>query len=142
MEDKNEGRPTDQPSDSAQAERPFNEYAEIVKDIPVWMSYLLAPSGIRFSLTGSEISIGRAHTRDGWIPTIDLSTEQYGDTVSRRHATLVRQGMQWLAQETAEGAANGTYLNGQRMTPGEPSALRDGDLFRLGWVELVFCQGQ
>ena len=142
MEDKNEGRPADQPLNSAQVEPPFNEYAEIVKDIPLWMSYLLAPSGARFPLTGGEISIGRAHARDGWIPTIDLSVEQYGDTVSRQHVTLVRRGMQWFAQESAEGTANGTYLNGQRITTREQSVLRDGDLLRLGWVELVFCQGQ
>ena len=30
------------------------------------------------------------------------------------------------------GSANGTYLNGERLTPNEPHVLRDGDEIRLG----------
>lgn len=121
----------------------FDEFAQIVKEeIPTWICRLAAPSGAEFPLRGTEVSIGRPDRHGKWIPAIDLSTEKYGDTVSRRHVVLTRRGIQWSGQEVPEGTANGTYLNGQRVVPGELFELRDKDLLRLGWVELMFHQGK
>lgn len=121
----------------------LDEFAQIVtEDIPTWFYCLVAPSGAEFPLRGTEISIGRPDGLGKWTPTIDLSTEKYGDTVSRRHVILVRREISWLGQEVPEGTANGTYLNGQRVTPGEPFELHDKDSLRLGWVELTFYRGK
>ena len=36
------------------------------------------------------------------------------------------------------GALNGTFVNGNRLTAGEPHAIQDGDRLGLGMVKLVF----
>lgn len=52
------------------------------------------------------------------------------DTVSRRHAEIVRvDGAVWLADA---GSANGTYVNDARLEPGTPVVVRPGDAIRLG----------
>ena len=138
-DDKAATRGTQESSSSAT----FNEYAEIAPDkVAVWVSYLSAPSGAQFPLTGAEVSIGRPYKRGRWVPTIDLSAERYGDTVSRRHAVLTRRGVLWHVHEVSEGTENGTHLNGRKLTAGESLLLRDGDVLRVGWVELTFCQGK
>lgn len=50
--------------------------------------------------------------------------------VSRHHAAL-DVGTDTLML-TDIGSSNGTYLNGQRLTPNQPRVLRDGDEVRLG----------
>lgn len=50
--------------------------------------------------------------------------------VSRLHAFLHRS-QRTLAIEDVD-STNGTYVNGQRLTPREPHILRDGDEIRLG----------
>lgn len=56
------------------------------------------------------------------------------NTVSRRHFTLTRQGSQWILTDL--GSANGTYLNGVRLS--KPAALDRGDQIRCGSTLLVF----
>jgi hypothetical protein len=48
--------------------------------------------------------------------------------VSRHHATIFRQGHEYIIQDV--GSANGTYLNGARLTDPEP--LKDGDIIQMG----------
>jgi DNA-binding winged helix-turn-helix (wHTH) protein len=57
------------------------------------------------------------------------------DTVSRRHARIVVDADSATLEDL--GSKNGTFVNGVRIAAAVP--LRDGDVVRLGAVELVFC---
>ncbi|WHT19899.1 FHA domain-containing protein [Crossiella sp. CA-258035] len=57
------------------------------------------------------------------------------DAVSRRHACLDRSGDEVTVSDL--GSTNGTWLNGQRLHGPQP--LRDGDLLRLGGLELRYA---
>ncbi|MBL7134230.1 MAG: GAF domain-containing protein [Phycisphaerae bacterium] len=64
---------------------------------------------------------------------------ELGDgTVSRRHVMLSRRGEKWLLTDL--GSANGTYLNGVRVT--KAATLNRGDQIRCGGTLLVFAGGQ
>ncbi|MGO1051180.1 FHA domain-containing protein [Crossiella sp. CA198] len=56
------------------------------------------------------------------------------DAISRRHASLDRSGDEVFVSDL--GSTNGTWLNGQRLHG--PRPLRDGDLLRLGGLELRY----
>ena len=88
-------------------------------------SWLAFADGRRFDLTGSA-SMGRA-PENGLV----LADEQ----ISRRHAIIQAQGVGefWLVDL---GSANGTYVNGRRVT--QPQALHRGDVIRLSGVEMEF----
>lgn len=83
-----------------------------------------------------RIVLGRAHDEaDVSQPDVDLAPYlALEQGVSRRHLELRRD------HETIKvvdmDSANGTFLNGQRLIPGEPRILRDNDELRLG--RLVF----
>jgi len=88
-------------------------------------SWLAFTDGRRFELTGS-VSLGRAPEN-----SLVLADEQ----ISRRHAIIQAQGVGefWLVDL---GSANGTYVNGRRVT--QPQALHRGDVIRLSGVEMEF----
>jgi hypothetical protein len=82
-----------------------------------------------------EILLGRSDSQANIIPDLDLSPFGAAEQgVSRRHA-VIRRGENTLTL-TDLGSTNGTYLNGQRLTPNQPRVLRDGDEVRIG--RLVF----
>ena len=76
-------------------------------------------------LTGSRIVIGRS-------PDCDVVLAS--DSVSRQHAELVAHGDNWSVRDL--GSRNGTFVNGKRAEGVVP--LREGDLIRIGTVELIF----
>ena len=55
-------------------------------------------------------------------------------TVSRRHAQLMAQNGKWILADL--GSANGTYLNGEKVT--HPIEVHRGDQIRCGATLLVF----
>lgn len=57
---------------------------------------------------------------------------------SRFHAEIRQEGDQVLLIDA--GSANGTFLNGQRVTA--PIPLRPGDLIRLGQTEIEYNSGE
>jgi len=85
----------------------------------------------------TEIIIGREDPVSGVFPDIDL-TDHGGDEggVSRRHARIVIQGAQVLIEDL--NSTNYTYVNRQRLVPGQPHPLKDGDEIRLGRLKLNF----
>ena len=89
-------------------------------------SWLRLPNGERHVLEGT-CSIGRA-------PDNSLPLE--GSEVSRRHAIIQAQGERefWLVDL---GSANGTYLNGQRIS--QSVRLHNGDIIRIASHELEFA---
>ena len=88
--------------------------------------FLIEPSGYRYPISESEeegLSIGRA-------PENDVILTDPG--VSRHHAYIRVRGQEaWLYDRDS---ANGTWLNGERVT--EPRRLRPGDSIRVGNVTL------
>ena len=58
---------------------------------------------------------------------------------SSRHARLGRAAGAWLVHD--EGSTNGTLVNGERVAPGAPRALREGDLLEVGHTFFLFRAG-
>jgi pSer/pThr/pTyr-binding forkhead associated (FHA) protein len=82
-----------------------------------------------------KTTIGRKDPTSGDSPDIDLSTyAAYQMGVSRTHAILE------LAEDHLTlhdlGSRNGTFINGQRVTPEHPQLLHNGDEVRLGKMVL------
>jgi len=92
---------------------------------------------LRFPPGKIEIIVGRADEASGTCPDVDLSG--YGGDeggVSRQHARIFVQGSQILIEDLH--STNRTYVNQQRLMPGQPHPLRHGDQVRCGQVRLNF----
>jgi len=97
---------------------------------------LVLPSGEAFALPDDgEAGVGRPSR--GHSPEIDLSPHDGQRSLSRKHATLWRGGDAFYVKEES-GVANGTFVNGRRLKPGEPVALKPGDEVCFGLVKTVF----
>lgn len=88
----------------------------------------------------TEIIVGREDPVSNVFPDIDL-TDHGGDEggVSRQHARIFIQGSQVLVEDM--NSTNYTHVNQQRLTPGQPHPLNDGDELRLGRIKLNFYLG-
>src|SRR5947207_1382005 len=88
-------------------------------------------------------------TRDGRVAEfpLDLASTVVGRadgsgvlvddlSVSRRHARLIFDSGRLLVEDL--GAASGTFVNGERLTPNAPRLLEDGDTLRFGEIEARF----
>ncbi|MDH7487087.1 MAG: protein kinase [Anaerolineae bacterium] len=98
---------------------------------------VLGSSGTGWEMPLSKIPflIGRKSVVDGIHPDLDLS---YYDTrfVSRCHAQISQQGGEYVLIDL--GSANGTFVNGTRLSPHTPQVLRSGDRIIIGRVHLMF----
>lgn len=70
------------------------------------------------ALSPERMRVGRSQDSELWLSD---------DGVSRRHATLLREGTSYVVQD--EGSANGTFVGGAKITRHE---LRDGDVIQFG----------
>ncbi len=78
-----------------------------------------------------EVVLGRRDPGTGATPEVDLTPfAGYRMGVSRRHAAIRASGDHLHVWDL--GSSNGTFLNGQRLTPDRPYMLHDGDEIRLG----------
>lgn len=82
-----------------------------------------------------EFTLGRVTEGQPLIPEIDLSPYgAYEQGVSRLHAVIsIHEGGVTI---TDLGSANGTWLNGVRITPHTPQPLKHGDFVTLGKLKL------
>jgi adenylate cyclase len=89
-------------------------------------SWLRLPDGERHDLNGT-CSIGRSPENSLQLPDHE---------VSRRHAIIQAQGERefWLVDL---GSANGTYVNGRRIS--QSVRLHNSDIIRIANNELEFC---
>jgi pSer/pThr/pTyr-binding forkhead associated (FHA) protein len=81
--------------------------------------------------------VGREDPYGGVFPDIDLTpygAEEAG--VSRRHFKVTVSGANYLIEDL--NSTNFTLLNRQRLQPGTPTALADGDEIRRGRIRLLF----
>jgi hypothetical protein len=96
---------------------PEQQHVEQVALLLALNEQLVRPA--EFSLRGAVSTIGRESSCDVVIQRRE---------VSRLHARIERQGPRYLLID--EGSANGTYVNGRRLT--EPHPLQSEDLIGLG----------
>lgn len=95
----------------------------------------LATGTAFFFSSGDETTIGRADPVTGILPDIDLTAVDTNRSVSRRHAKIIRTGSDYHMLEEV-GTVNGTYVNDQRIPTGVPVTLHDGDLVKIGLIEM------
>ena len=101
------------------------------------LARLVAEGGREFPVGPVETMIGRYDPVTGLRPEVDLSEEERGRSVSRRHArVVVRGGTYYLAEEV--GTLNPTLLNGRKIETGILTPLQDGDEIAVGGVRLKF----
>jgi CRP-like cAMP-binding protein len=93
--------------------------------------------GETFTLSGTEVLVGRYDPVTEVQPEIDLSEVDSNRSVSRRHARLRFEDGSWHASEEV-GTLNGTFVNGERIQAGRSVALREGDVVTLGMVRMVY----
>ncbi|HJU83112.1 MAG TPA: cyclic nucleotide-binding domain-containing protein [Holophagaceae bacterium] len=94
-------------------------------------------SGKNFPILAHGSLIGRFDPSTGVHPDIDLTDEDHNLSVSRRHARILcEHGRYFLLEEP--GVANGTYLKGERIQPGDARELAPGDRVGFGMVVLFF----
>jgi len=71
----------------------------------------------------------------GVTPDVDLSGLDPERTVSRRHASITISDDKLTITETS-ASTNGTFVNGTRLEPFEPFAVKSGDSVQLALVTL------
>ncbi len=77
------------------------------------------------------IHMGRVDPTETVYPEVDLTDSGVpGRSVSRRHARILRQNQVVFIEDL--GSFNGTFINGARLAPYIPEAIRDGDTLQLG----------
>ena len=80
--------------------------------------------------TGEQVSLAEGETVVGREEDLGVSLVGEG-SVSRRHATIVRQGTSLTVKDL--GSTNGTYVNGRRISADTP--LVPGDDLQFGAVK-------
>lgn len=94
-------------------------------------------SGKKFIINAHGALVGRFDPNTGIHPDIDLTEEDPQLSVSRRHARILcEHGRYFLVEE--HGVANGTYIKGERLAPGDARELKAGDRVGFGMVVLFF----
>lgn len=85
--------------------------------------------------SAAEVQVGRLDAAHGIFPDLDLTPNGgLEGGVSRRHCKIHQRGATYLVEDV--GSANGTFLNGQRLTPYLPHVLKEGDELQVGRVKL------
>lgn len=86
--------------------------------------------------TRREILLGRTDAARGIFPQLDLTADEGSEqSVSRRHARIFAQDGACYIEDL--DSTNGTFLNGTRLKPHQPYAIRDGDALTVGKLDLL-----
>ena len=101
-----------------------------------WGSLHLLDTGQVLPLSArNEFTLGRVSEGQPIMPDIDLSAYQaYAAGVSRLHAVIKRNGSQMIFMDL--GSANGTFINGKRLSPNVEQSLKHGDILALGKLKI------
>lgn len=84
-----------------------------------------------------SVTLGREDPVSGIFPEIDLDPHGGQDAgVGRQHARLTLQNGQVFIEDL--NSVNGTVVNKQKIAPGQPRALSNGDEVRLGKLVLNY----
>ena len=100
------------------------------------LSLFLVETGDVIPLEGlTEYTIGRSSEDQPILPDVDLAPYKgYEFGVSRLHASIRISPPNALL--TDFGSANGTQLNGQKLSPNQPYPITHGDIFILGKMKI------
>ena len=104
-----------------------------------YLSYRIGNNEQRFYFDQRDtVRIGRGDPASGLL--MDLTLPHSIPGVGRHHATIRRQGTEWvLVDGSKDGPSkNGTYLDGARIVA--PAPLCDGSQLLLGTFPIEFCQ--
>ena len=113
-----------------------NEKFQPFEDSDAWGSLHLLDTGHVISLTAkNEFTLGRISEGQPIMPDIDLSAYQaYAAGVSRLHAVIKRGVHHMVFMDL--GSANGSFINGKRLSPNEEQMLSHGDVVALGKMKI------
>jgi hypothetical protein len=97
-----------------------------------WGSLHLLDTGQVMPLSDrNEFTLGRISEGQPIMPDLDLSPYQaYANGVSRLHAVIKRVGQSVMIMDL--GSANGTYVNGRRLTANVEQIVNHGDVIAFG----------
>ena len=97
-----------------------------------WVTLHLVDTGQVLPLAErNEFTLGRISEGQPIMPDVDLSPYQaYSRGVSRLHAVIKRESSHIVLMDL--GSANGTYVNGKRLSPNVEHPLMNGDVVALG----------
>jgi serine/threonine protein kinase len=101
---------------------------------------LLADNGKSFALSTEPVVLGRDSITKNIKNDIDLTQLDEKKIVSRRHAKVQRQDDEFILQDL--GSRNGTFINGERLSPEQAHLLTSGDVieFGSGGAKLTFIR--
>lgn len=108
---------------------------EPTKVVGYKLVHLETQTEIPLPLDFDELLVGRPDPVTGINPEINLNGLDPKRSLSRRHAKMLMQNGRYLLSEEL-GTANGTFVNGEQLTTGEPKPIKVGDKLRFGLVEL------
>lgn len=101
-----------------------------------WASLHLLDTGQVLPLSDrNEFTMGRVSEGQPIMPDIDLSPySAYAAGVSRLHAVIKRVSGNVIFMDL--GSANGTYVNGKRLSSNVEQTLNHGDIVALGKLKM------
>lgn len=116
----------------------YQQSAVAVADAPpaprISLIVLASRKRLTFEL-GDELLIGREDAARSIHPDVDLGDHGgYDAGVSRRHAILAYRDGVCVVEDL--GSANGTFVNGRRLSPHAPSPLASGDELACGTLPM------
>jgi len=98
---------------------------------PAATASLTGIDGQTFQLSGkTTYLLGRRDDVSGNYPDVDTSDAGLQAGVSRRHAELYQQGVQWFIRDL--NSVNGTWVNQQHLPTNGAQPVNPGDTIRLG----------
>ena len=98
--------------------------------VALWLR--LEDTGRQFTSHRDRITIGRSAECDLTFPESRV--------LSRRHAVIFYRGENWYLTDC--GSVNGTWLNHERLSPGEERPLKSGDVIELARThKITFLHG-
>jgi pSer/pThr/pTyr-binding forkhead associated (FHA) protein len=140
-------RDANAPASSAAVVQPVPQaQAEAVPDIPAQnLTPVEDPTPAAYTgphlllqSTGSIFKLGAAAVLGREDPSLQIDLEGYpdGKFVSHRHAQIVKMDDKYYIEDL--GSSNHTWVNDLKLAQGQAEPLKDGDLIKLGKIELTF----
>lgn len=118
------------------SKRKTGELSQPIEGVDAWANLQLLDTGQVLPLSSrNEFTLGRISEGQPIMPDIDLSPYQaYAAGVSRLHAVIKRNGSSVRFMDL--GSANGTFLNGIRLSPNSEQTIQHGDIVSLGKMRI------